>query len=274
MEDLTLRTEDTITDFLNEAKAKCGHLPKHPQAHLYPYEVVAIGMLRAFRGGSFRSFYRWLKGDWDAVFSGPLPERTRLSRLLVHHFHNADAFLVEAESELICDSYGMEMVHPWRSERGRRRAAWKRRKKKRARQPATLARKGFSNRRWIIGTKIAVLIRCDGKVVDFAWDSANVHDSTFNFLAARHPDSRVLGDANYAQAVDQPQNLVLCKKGERSERMVVETVFSMLTLVSHTKRLWARTEQRIDAYLSYLVAMFNCVTGWTKGKLSLAEYSL
>jgi hypothetical protein len=231
-------------------------------------------MLRAFRGGSFRSFYRWLKGDWDAVFSGPLPERTRLSRLLVHHFHNADAFLVEAESELICDSYGMEMVHPWRSERGRRRAAWKRRKKKRARQPATLARKGFSNRRWIIGTKIAVLIRCDGKVVDFAWDSANVHDSTFNFLAARHPDSRVLGDANYAQAVDQPQNLVLCKKGERSERMVVETVFSMLTLVSHTKRLWARTEQRIDAYLSYLVAMFNCVTGWTKGKLSLAEYSL
>ncbi len=36
---------------------------KHPQAKLYPSELVTIGILTALKGVSFRSFYRWLKRD-------------------------------------------------------------------------------------------------------------------------------------------------------------------------------------------------------------------
>lgn len=62
-------------------------LPCHPQAKRYPSDLVTIGMVFALQGGSFRAFHRWLQqddGDWFG--KGPLPDRTRLRRLLnVHH---------------------------------------------------------------------------------------------------------------------------------------------------------------------------------------------
>jgi hypothetical protein len=33
-------------------------MPKHPQARLWPSELVTIGLLFALKGGSFRAFYR------------------------------------------------------------------------------------------------------------------------------------------------------------------------------------------------------------------------
>ena len=53
-------------------------IPQHPQAKLYPSELVTIGILFALKGGFFRASYRWLKrddGDWFG--DGTLPERTR-----------------------------------------------------------------------------------------------------------------------------------------------------------------------------------------------------
>ena len=38
-------------------------IPKHPQAKLYPSELVTIGILCALKGSHFRAFYRWLKRD-------------------------------------------------------------------------------------------------------------------------------------------------------------------------------------------------------------------
>ena len=43
-------------------------VPKHPQAALYPSEVVTLGVLYALKGGSKRAFYRWLRRDWLAFF--------------------------------------------------------------------------------------------------------------------------------------------------------------------------------------------------------------
>ena len=39
-------------------------LPKHPQATLWPSEVVTLGMVHALKGVSNRAFYRWLTNDY------------------------------------------------------------------------------------------------------------------------------------------------------------------------------------------------------------------
>ncbi|MBK8031243.1 MAG: hypothetical protein IPK17_17475 [Chloroflexi bacterium] len=54
-----------------------GSVEKLPQAKLYPSELVTIGLLFALKDGYFRAFYRWLSGDYAALFAGVL-ERTHL----------------------------------------------------------------------------------------------------------------------------------------------------------------------------------------------------
>jgi|SRR5579885_1943714 len=50
-----------------------------------------VGLLFALKGGSFRSFYRWLARGHAGLFGG-LPERTRLLRLLAGHRRLTDRF--------------------------------------------------------------------------------------------------------------------------------------------------------------------------------------
>ena len=76
-----MTTEDIITLIFVEVDEAMPNLAKHPQAKLYPSELVTIGILFALKGRGFRAFYRWLKRDYDVLFAG-LPERTRLQRLL------------------------------------------------------------------------------------------------------------------------------------------------------------------------------------------------
>ena len=60
------------------------HVPKPPQAALYPSAVVTLGVLYALKGGSKRAFYRWQVWDWRALFPRR-PSRTRLFRLFAAH---------------------------------------------------------------------------------------------------------------------------------------------------------------------------------------------
>src|SRR5919109_2880975 len=39
-------------------------IPKHPEAHLWPSEVVTLGLLHALTGVGNRPFYRWLTRDY------------------------------------------------------------------------------------------------------------------------------------------------------------------------------------------------------------------
>ena len=48
--------------------------PKHPQATLWPSELITISPLFALKGNSFRAFYRWLARDHTESF-GALPKR-------------------------------------------------------------------------------------------------------------------------------------------------------------------------------------------------------
>jgi hypothetical protein len=133
---------------------------KHTLAHLHPSEVVTLGLLLALSGKGNRAFDRWAQRDLKPLFP-LLPERTRLFRLLEQHafwtqlFLAQPMFLAQPTFFGVCDSYGIELVHP----------------KREGRSPQQIGRKGKSNHRWIIGAKFAVLLnaaqqpRLDRKLV-------------------------------------------------------------------------------------------------------------
>src|SRR6476620_2935693 len=85
-------TIELITALFCQVDDHLAGLPKHPEAHLWPSEVVTLGLLHALKGGGNRPFYRWLTRDYRALFPR-LPERTRLFRLFKTHHNWTKAFL-------------------------------------------------------------------------------------------------------------------------------------------------------------------------------------
>jgi hypothetical protein len=73
-------TVEFITALFYEVDEQLRAIPKHPEARLWPSEVVTLGLLHALKGGGNRAFYRWLTRDYRPLFPR-LPERTRLFRL-------------------------------------------------------------------------------------------------------------------------------------------------------------------------------------------------
>src|SRR5215813_10694272 len=53
-------TIELITALFCQVDDQLAGLPKHPEAHLWPSEVVTLGLLHALKGGGNRPFYRWL----------------------------------------------------------------------------------------------------------------------------------------------------------------------------------------------------------------------
>lgn len=45
----------------------------------------------------------------------------------------------------------------------------------------------------------------------------------------------ILGDSGFHAREGNPPNLKVCPRGAWNDRMLIETVYSMLTLISHTK---------------------------------------
>jgi hypothetical protein len=73
-------TIEFITALFCQVDDQLAGLPKHPEAHLWPSEVVTLGLLHALKGGGNRPFYRWLTRDYRALFPR-LPERSCPCRL-------------------------------------------------------------------------------------------------------------------------------------------------------------------------------------------------
>jgi hypothetical protein len=59
-------------------------LLKHPQARLWPSEVVTLVVLHVLKGVGNHVFHRWLTRDCHILFPR-LPERARLFRSFVTH---------------------------------------------------------------------------------------------------------------------------------------------------------------------------------------------
>jgi hypothetical protein len=259
-------TIEFITALFYEVDEQLRAIPKHPEARLWPSEVVTLGLLHALKGGGNRPFYRWLTRDYRALFP-LLPERTRLFRLFKTHQDWTQVFLAAPTVLGVIDTYGIELIHPMRE----------------GRSPQQIGRKGLSNHRWIVGGKLCLLLNQWGLVVGWACATANVADNTFQWLIQQF-DGRmiVLSDTAFHAAEGDPANLKLCQRGEWEERMLVETVLSMLTLVCHFKKVMHREWAYFQARLAFTMALFNVLVQWQGLRpnasgfvpLSIAEFSL
>src|SRR2546428_10359553 len=199
-------------------------IPKHPEAHLWPSEVVTLGLLNALKGVGNRAFSRWLTRDYRALFPC-LPERTRLFRLFRTHQAWTQVFLAAPTVLGVIDTYGIELIHPMRE----------------GRSPQQIGRKGLSHHRWIVGGKLCLLLNQWGLVVAWACATANVADQIFQGLVRQVEEQMiVLSDTAFHAAEGDPTNLKLCQRGAWQDRLLIETVLSMLTLVCHFKRVMHR----------------------------------
>jgi hypothetical protein len=259
-------TVELITALFYEVDEQLRTIPTHPEAHLWPREVVTLGLLHALTGGGNRAFDRWLTRDYRTLFPR-LPERTRLLRLFVTHHDWTQAFLAAPTVLGGIDTYGIELIHPMRE----------------GRSPQQIGRKGLSNHRWIVGGKLCLVLNQWGFVVAWACDTANVADNTFPWLI-RPFDGRmiILSDTGFHATEGDPANLKLCQRGEWEDRMLVETVLAMLTLVCHVKQVMHRGWAYFQARLAFTMAAFDVLVQWHGCQpnasgfvpLSIAELSL
>ncbi len=58
-----MTTYDGIIDLFCRVDAQMLDVPKHPQATLYPSELVTLALLFARKGVRTRALYRWLTRD-------------------------------------------------------------------------------------------------------------------------------------------------------------------------------------------------------------------
>jgi hypothetical protein len=242
-----------------------GAVPKERNAKLYPSEVVTIGVLFALKGGRFRAFYRWLKRDYDALFGG-LPHRTALQRQLRRHEPQADQLLAEPSLLNVIDSFPIELLFPIREGRS-------------AQQIGT---KNKDKGRWSIGLKLCWILNRLGQVVGWHWLPMNHSDLEFLPLVELvKEDGVVLSDLGFRCKAGVPANLKLCLKGTWNDRMLIETTFSLLTVVCRAKQMFHRTAHHLQARLAYTAAMFNVLIGLDRHlhsddpfRTSIAEFSL
>lgn len=261
----------TDTDFITELYCRVDEVlhdvPKHSQAHLYPSEVVTLGLLFARKGSmGQRAFYRWLTRNFRPLFPR-LPERTRLFRLFVSHQVWVRRFLAQPSLLGIADSYGIELIHPKREGRSKQQ----------------MGKKGKSNPRWIVGAKLCFLLNHVGQVVDFTCLPANVHDQAFHpWIENLSGQMIVFADSGFHAKEGDPDNLKICARGTWNGRMLVETVFSLLNRVCQLKKASQRIWSALYARLGLTMAAFNLLTAWNglqpdeNGivRLSMAEFAM
>jgi hypothetical protein len=110
-----------------------------------------------------------------------------------------------------------------------------------SRSPRQIGRKGLSNHRWMVGGKLCLLLNQYGLVAAWTYTTPNVADNTLQWLIRQFEERMiVLSDTAFHAAEGDPSNLKLCPRGEWQDRMLVETVLSMLTLISHFKKAMHR----------------------------------
>ena len=266
-----MTTVDLITELFCKVDDQIGHHAKHRQANLHPSEVVTLALLYALTGKGNRSFWRWLTRDYGPLFPN-LPSRTRLFRLFNSHDHWIGEFMASPSLLGVIDSYGIELLHPRREGRSEQQ----------------IGKKGLSNQRWIVGGKLCfVLDRVPtgrGRIVDWECDTANVYDgSAFQHLVDKFRDDMVIfSDSGFTKNDWHPQNLRICQRGEWNVRMVVETVFSMLTYICHFKHMAHKTWQYFETHVGFTLALFNILITWHGFQpdksgfvpLSITEFSL
>jgi hypothetical protein len=241
-----VNTEEIVIGLFCRVDDEMRSVAKHPESLLWPSELMTIGLLFALKGIAKRAFHRWLSANCGHLFPR-LPERTRLFRLMTRMTAHADRFLAPTTLIGFIDSYGIELTHPIRC----------------GRSASQIGRKGISNHRWIAGGKLCLLLNSLGLVVSWDFARANTHDSAFHGLV-KGVEGRmgVLGDSAFHSADGDPANLGICRRGQMNARMLIETVFSMMTRMFQSKRMAVRTWEPFAMQLGLLTALFNLLVQW------------
>jgi hypothetical protein len=143
-----MSTVEFITALFCEVDEQLHTIPKHPEAHLWPSEVVTLGLWHARKGVGNRAFSRWWTRDSRALFPR-LPERTRLLRLFTTHHDWTQVFLAAPTVLGVIDTDGVELIHPRRE----------------GRSAQQIGRTGLSNHRWIVGGTWCLLLNQWGLIV-------------------------------------------------------------------------------------------------------------
>jgi hypothetical protein len=71
-----------------------------------------------------------------------------------------------------------------------------------------------------------------------------------------------LSDTGCHAAAGDPTTLNLCQRGEWQDRMLVETVLSLLTLVCHVQQGMHRGWASLQARLAFTMAAFHGLVQW------------
>ena len=101
--------------------------------------------------------------------------------------------------------------------------------------------------------------------------TANVPDNTFQGLIRQCEERMIsLSDMGFHAAEGDPANLTLCRRGEWEDRIRVETILSMLTLVCHCKKVMHRGWAYFQARLVFTMAAFCWSGGMTYSPTCLA----
>jgi len=240
-------------------------VPKRPDAQLYPSEVVTLALLFAIKGVGTRAFYRWLRRDYQAWFPHG-PERTRVFRRFKTHAAWTAQFLAAPTVLGVAASSGIAFSQTRRA----------------GRSPHQIGKKGTSNPRWIVGGQRCCVLHQWGVV--WAWDgaTATVHDAPFHPRIAPCVDPMmVLTDTGVHAKTGDPVNMKGCQRGTWHGRMLVETIFSLLTTVFHGKKVRQRVWAYFPARVAWTMAAFNLLAQWRLEvddhnffHLSIADFSL
>lgn len=235
---------------------------KHPLGKLYLSEIILCGILFALKGGSFRRFHPWLLKR--KLLN--LPERSRLTRLLIKKRKLCNAFLSSETFFNIIDSFGVEVIHPVREGRSE--------------QSQRVSKKGKSNKRWIVGRKINVSINGELEITDYQDETANVCDNSFDVFYEDKEDAIFLTDKGYRKRDEKtPDNFKICKRGTwNDERMWIERLFSLWTRICGMKHSFHRSVAGFKAKAAYLVALTNIVFRLNEqlgfSKFSMVQWAL
>jgi hypothetical protein len=261
-----MTTVACLTALFSEVDAPRRAIPTPPEAHLWPRAGGTLGRLHARKGVGNRALYRWLTRDSRALFPR-VPERTRLLRLFQTPQAWTQVFLAAPTGRGVIATYGSAWIQPIRE----------------GRSPQPIGRPGVSNHRWRVGGPRGLVLHQWGGVVAWAWATAHGAESTLPWLV-RQCEARMMvwSETAFHAAEGDPSTLKLCQRGAWQDRLLVETVLSMLTRVSHVQKAMHRGWAYGHARLAFTMAAFPVLVQWHGflpnasgfGPLSMAELSL
>jgi hypothetical protein len=245
-EERRLSTVEFITALFYEVAAQLHAIPQHPEARLWPSAVGTLGLLHALQGGGTRPFSHCLTRDYRPLLP-QLPERPRLLRLLKTPQDWPQSFLAAPTVLGVIDTDGIEVIHPRRE----------------GRSPQQMGRQGLAHHRGLVGGTRCLRLNQWGLIGAWACDTANVADTTLQWLSRQFEERMmVLSDTGFPAAEGDPSNRTRCPRGEWEERLVVETVLSLLTRIGHCKKGMHRVWASVHARLACTMAAFTVLVQW------------